>query len=317
VPLYLICQACGTVVGMQPGRNQRCPNDGVGGVPHRLQGPHGDLNVPVFRCCDVCHWVEPWNHTPPGRCPVDSRHGPLRVLTADNRNRMLSEAVRDLTSRAPRYNRQLIVTVRTAAQNPLVPESDGDRVVREASEALESKANGRGLPSVRVSVLCDVNDWSAIQGQLAALDGDSRLYVVGHSDGVRLQGVDGATLSQRLKNAGFRAARRVTLVACRGAQADPDYDGVELARLFHWTLGRYQPRVRTIVGAYRRPIAVVTAQAIVQTETFRDRPWTEGKKLVYDDQNRLFLMDGQRGGLKVLWYWDGNDQASTHGVTDD
>lgn len=157
--------------------------------------------------------------------------------------------------------------------------------------------------------------WGTIAA-LGQLTDQSRLYLVGHSNGVRLQDIDAPTLSARLKSSGFRRAQRVTLVACRAGDAEPLYDCLQLARNFHYALGRYQPYVRTVVAAYLRPIALVTQRVIDNTDAFRDRPWTGGVKLIYTDDGMRYV-SSVRGTQKVLWFWDGQQQKSMHGLIED
>jgi len=119
--------------------------------------------------------------------------------------------------------------------------------------------------------------------------------------------------SQRLKNAGLRHVGRVTLVACRAALADPTYEGLELARMLHFHLGRYQPSVRTHVAAYRRPISVVGDDAIANVQGFQGRPWLAGKKIVHGNQNTIEFLQSVRQQQKIVYYWNGNQQAMLNG----
>ena len=168
----------------------------------------------------------------------------------------------------------------------------------------------RGLGSAVIAVLAG-DDWPNCLGPLT---NESRLYLVGHSNGVTLQGINGAELAQRLKNAGLRHVRRITLAACKGGTAPPLFADVGLAQLLHFNLGRLQPSVRTQVAAYRRPVTIVSERILTNVESFRDRPWLGGKKIVHDDHDRIHLVASVRQQQKLLYIWNGNNQELRDGT---
>lgn len=271
-----------------------------------MRGPEADPSVPVFRVCSVCHWFQLWTRsTAIGLCPSDRRHGNLLILTASARNVLFEQAPRDAVQ-PPRYDRQIVFTIRSTIQpDDINGDTVDDAIVRRAGAALHEKALARGLESELIWVR-HADTWPNCLG---GLTDESRLYLVGHSNGVTLQGINGAELAQRLKNAGLRHARRITLAACRGGTAPPLFEAIGLAQLLHSTLGRFQPSVRTQVAAYKRPVTIVNEQILANVDSFRDQPWLGGKKIVHDDQDRMHFVARVRQEQKILYVWNGNTQV--------
>ncbi len=190
-----------------------------------------------------------------------------------------------------RFGRQLIVQFTNT--NDYSP-------VQNAGTALQNKAIRKGLTSEVIEIDPSADRISGLlMSKFQLLDNTSRLYLIGHSNGFSLQTLNPSFLASKCRMSwGLTAVKRITLVSCRAGHSNAEID-TSFAQTFHAGLSKV--KIQTEVAAYGRPISVTPAGFAQKYQ----RPELEGKKVYYDESDKLHWM-AEDSAVKKIWLWDEN-----------
>ena len=245
--------------------------------------------------CPICHncYNRIWASPLPGRmwCKlcnnVECPHDQTFAL----------ETYNGVVQPVSRYDRQIVVKL-TNTKNY--------SAVDNAGTALHNKATSKGLASQIIELNPEVESIGELKREFQQLTSQSRLYLVGHGQGDKMQGLYALNLAYAVAfNWGVTAVARITLVSCETGQSTKSVFNDNFAQQFHSYLWKPN-RLRTVVAAYRKSVSVATATFAAM----KAQPQLEGKKTFFRDEHNLEWMADDHDQVKVVWYWDGETQRS-------
>lgn len=245
--------------------------------------------------CPICHayYNRIWTSPLPGRmwCKlcnnVECPHDETLVL----------ETYNGVLEPVSRYDQQIVVKLtNTKNYGP----------VNDAGTALHKKATSKGLASQIIELNPEATSIGEVKGQFQQLTSQSRLYLVGHGQGDKMQGLYAFNLAYAVAFTwGVTAVARITLVSCEAGESTKSIFSDNFAKEFHSFL-RTPGRLRTVVAAYRKPVSVATAAFAMK----KSQPQLEGKKVFYPNDDNVEWMANDHDQVKVVWYWDDQTQKS-------